>query len=61
MRIEDNNVVEKLSPNRADESLDIRALPGRGRCGDNLADAKRSDFPLKSVSVYAIAIAPEEG
>ena len=40
MRLIDNDdVIEKLSTNRSDQALDVRILPGRPGCRDQLGDA----------------------
>ncbi len=37
--VEDDDVVQALSPNRADQALYVRILPGRSPCRDNLFNA----------------------
>ena len=41
--VEDNDVIEALAANRADDALSIRVLPRRTRCGDDFADIQDRD------------------
>ena len=38
-----DDMVEALTSDRANEALDIRVLPGRSRCGEDLVDLHRGD------------------
>ena len=46
--VEDDDTVEALAANGADDPLDIGILPGRSWCRDNLRDAHRFDALIAS-------------
>ena len=54
--IEDDHVIQTLSPNRSDHLLDIRVLPWRSFCCPNLLDAHRrqSTSEIKAIDLVVI-------
>lgn len=46
--VEDNDVIEALASDRADDALSIRILPWRTRCGDDLVDPHGFDAIAES-------------
>ncbi len=57
--VEDEDVVKTLTPDRTNQSLDIRILPRRARCGQNLLHVHRLGGFGKWFSVAGIAIPHE--
>jgi hypothetical protein len=58
--VENDDVLEALATNRADESLDVRRLPWRPIGDHDLFDAHVLDPFLKELTVDRIAIADQE-
>ena len=52
-----DDMIQALSPDRADESFDVRILPWRSRCREHLFDAHSSDPGSK----YAAVAATDQG
>jgi hypothetical protein len=57
--VEDNDVVQAVSPDAADQAFDIRVLPGASRGGKDLFDGHAPDASTKRLAIDRIAI-PEE-
>ena len=57
--IEDDDVVETLSANRADEALDIGCLPGRSERGENFGNHHAFGLGSKDISIDTVTI-PEQ-
>ena len=57
--IENDHVIQTLSPDRADNSLDIRILPGRARRRDNLFNTQALYPGPKPLTIDTIAIAQQ--
>lgn len=56
---EDDEVVQALPSNGADEALGVRVLPGTLRCRQNLFYAKRVNPQPNRVAIHAIAISDQ--
>ena len=54
--IEDDDVVETLATDRANDALDIGVLPGRPWCSDDLLDIHRLDAIAKVLTIRCIPI-----
>ena len=54
--VEDDDVVKALSPDRADDPFDERALPGRARCRHNVLDAHGLDPGAEHQTVDAVPV-----
>ena len=55
--VQDDHVVEELSADGADHTLDKRVLPGRARGCENLGDADGLHPSAKLGAIDAVAIA----
>ncbi len=54
---QDDDMVETFAPDRTDDALDVRRLPGRARRGEHFRDSHASQaFPC-GAPIYAVAIA----
>ena len=58
--VENDDVVQALSTNRSDQTLDVWILSGRSPSGDNLLDAHVGYTVLELASVDAISITNQE-
>src|SRR4030042_7019784 len=58
--IQDDDVVEAFSADRADQPFDVRALPGRSESGENLADVQAFDQRAECGTVDAVAVPEQE-
>jgi len=56
---EDDDVVEAVASERADDTFDVRGLPGAPRCDLHLPDAHASDTVVKGLPVDSVAIAEQ--
>jgi hypothetical protein len=54
--VEDNQVIETLAANTADDPFDVRALPRRVRRRQDLLDAEAFDAPAEVPAVDLVAI-----
>ena len=54
--VQDDRVVEALSPDRADDSLHIRILPRGTWCNENLLDPESIDAAREVLAVDTIAV-----
>jgi hypothetical protein len=54
--VENDHVIETLSPQRADQTLDVRILPGTRRGRDDFRDAHACQSPPKDVAVDVVPI-----
>jgi hypothetical protein len=54
--VEDDHVIQALAPNRADQALDVGALPRRPRRRQHLLDAQVLDQLSEVVAEDSIAI-----
>jgi hypothetical protein len=54
--VENDHVIETLSPDRADQALDVRILPGARWRGDDFSNAHACDSTLENIAVDAVAI-----
>ena len=54
--VQDDDVVEKLAADGADDSLGERVLPGRAWCSENLGQAHALRSSLELAPVDAVAI-----
>ena len=52
---QNNNVIQAIPPDAADQAFDVRILPRAARGGQNLLDADALDAPLEVVPVDRIA------
>ena len=59
--MQDDDVVQALAANRADQALDIGILPRRLRSGEDFADAQPPCRFVEFLSVAAVAIAKQCG
>ena len=57
--IEDDHMVEALTPDRPDHPLGVRVLPGRPSCGLDLLDAKRRYPTCEIEAVDPVSISDE--
>ena len=57
--VQDNDVIQAVSPDAADHAFDVRILPWAARGGENLVDAHALDAAPKRLAVDRIAI-PEQ-
>jgi hypothetical protein len=57
--MQDDDVVQALAANRADQALDIGILPRRLRSGEDFADAQPPGRFVEFLSVAAVAIAKQ--
>src|SRR5512142_2639200 len=55
--VEDDDVVEALAPDRADDTLDVRVLPGRAWCRHDLRYAHRFDPAAEVRAIRCVAVA----
>lgn len=55
--VKDDEVVQALPPNRADQSLSVRVLPGTLRRRQDFFDSERSNFRSKRLAVDSVAVA----
>ena len=58
--VEDDDVIQALSTNRSDQTLDVWILPGRSPSGDNLFNSHVGYAILELVPVDAISITNQE-
>ena len=58
--IQNNHVVQALPPNRANQSLNVRVLPGGLRSGQDFANSKPSCRFTTPLSIDAIAVAQQK-
>ena len=54
--IENDGVIETISSNRTDNSLDIWALPGRSSCNQNLFDSQCNNTLSELTAIFLISI-----
>ena len=54
--VEDNDVIQAVSPDAADHAFDVRILPWAARGGENLFDADALDASPKGLAIDRIAI-----
>lgn len=57
--IQDDDMVEAFSADRADQPFNLWALPGRSESGENLADVQAFDQRPKCCTIDAVAV-PEQ-
>jgi len=57
--VEHDNVIEAFPPNRPDDALGERILPGRSRRDEDLANPQASRPPYEHVAVDGVAIAEQ--
>jgi len=58
--IQDDDVVEAFSADRADQPFDVRPLPGRSESGENLADVQAFDQRPECYAIDAVAVPEQE-
>ena len=58
--IQDDDVVEAFSADRADQPFNIGALPGRSESGENLADVQAFDQRPECGAIDAVAVPEQE-
>ena len=58
-RAQDHDVVQEFAPDRTDQSLCVRILPGRSRRDRVIAYAHRAEAPEDSAAIHTIAITDE--
>ena len=49
--VEDHDVIETLAPNRTDDTLDVRILPGRSWCCDDLSNSHCLDALAEALTI----------
>jgi hypothetical protein len=54
--IKDDDVIETLAADRADEALDVGILPWRSRRGDDLLDGHRLEAIAEDLAVRRVAV-----
>lgn len=54
---EDDNVIDALSTDRANQSLDVGILPRRPRCGHDFLDTHIVDPALEPITIDLVSIA----
>ena len=57
--MEHDHMVQALAPKGTNDSLYIRPLPRRSRCGQNFLDAHVCDLPLEFLPEDGVAIAQQ--
>src|SRR6202453_3350281 len=57
--VEDHNVVKTLAPNRTGHAFDVRVLPRRSWCRDDLGDPHRFDPASEVRAIRCVAIAQQ--
>src|SRR3984893_19397449 len=60
MLIEDDDVIETFTADRADDALDIGVLPRRSRCSDDLLDRHRLDTIAEGLTIRRIAVSQQK-
>ena len=55
--IEDDNVIEALSPDRSDEPPDEGILPWASRCNQHFLEAHVSDSLLEGLTIDLVSVA----
>jgi hypothetical protein len=58
--IEDDDVVQTLAPDRADDAFDVGILPGRARCRADRREAEGLDCPTERCVEGRVAVVEEE-
>jgi len=58
--IEDDDVVQTLAADRADNALDVGILPGRARCGADGRETEGPDRPIERRVEGRVAVVEEE-
>jgi hypothetical protein len=58
--VEDDDVIETVAPDRADDALDIGVLPGRSRCGDDLRDRHRLNTIAEGLAIRGVAVSQQK-
>ena len=58
--IEDDDVIETFTADRADDALDIGVLPRRSRCRDDLLDRHRLDTIAEGLTIRRIAVSQQK-
>jgi len=58
--IQDDDVVEAFSADRADQPFNVRALPRRSESGENLADVQAFDQRPECYAIDAVAVPEQE-
>ena len=58
--VEDHEMVQAFSPERADQALGVRLLPGALRSGEDFFDAQRRDASAYLIAVNAVPVADKE-
>ncbi len=56
---EDDDMVEALATDRADQSLDMAILPGRAQCDGSVPDAHGSEPPSDDGTIGTVVVANE--
>src|SRR6266436_4746753 len=54
--VENDDVIETLAADRADDALDIGVLPRGARCGDDLVDPHRPDTIAEALAIRGIPV-----
>ena len=54
--VEDDNVIQKLSPQAADQAFNIGVLPRRGRRRDDFIDTQRLKLSANPITVDAVTV-----
>ena len=57
--VEDHNVIKTLAPNRTGHAFDVRVLPRRSWCRDDLGDPHRFDPASEVRAIRCVAIAQQ--
>ena len=58
-RVQDDEVVQTVSSDRADQALGVRILPGTARRREDFLDLERSDTRPNVAAINAVSIAQE--
>src|SRR6202023_4190825 len=57
--VEDDHMIEALTPDGADHALDVSSLPRRSRCGKHLLDAHVLDLSGEVITKDAVPISQQ--
>ena len=55
--VQDDDMIETFAPDRTDDALDVRRLPGRSRCGQYFRDPQPSQALARGFPIDAVTIA----
>ena len=58
--VQDDDVIEALATNRADQALDVSVLPRGARCRQHFLDSHIGDSRANDISVDTVAISDKE-